>query len=523
MSESESQITFQAPAVEEVAVLFPAFVVHKLIACGGMGAVYHATQISLDRDVAIKILPREFSQDDAFRTGFEAEAKVMAKLNHPNLIGVYDFGDVDGMLFIVMEFVPGDSLFQHAHNQVLPQGESLKLITEICFGLAHAHAHGVLHRDIKPANILLDANGNPKIGDFGLARHLGNRIEEGEQIFGTPGYTAPEVITPPFDFDHRADIFSVGVMLQELLSGETPRADVPASASTMPGNPRLNAIIRRATHPNPRSRYGSADELATDLRKIVSSTPKTLVAGGPSPGVAARPFVRPFSPPSSASRGLVKPKSSSAGPVVVVILLVFGVIVAAVIAVNARKSPAENQQAPTEDIVASPPSAPAPSPPAAETAEKTRVDPDAAIDRARSAIKGRVSPDIESFKRDVRENTIAFERKLSVAIPGTSEALERNFRSWKENKHLIPATIPEELTKHPGVGELHEEFLAKQTALEEKLSKSLGLQSGVYILEIENRIERLREEGDQAAISALESEIGRVRNDAGYFGSLMTR
>jgi len=110
MSESENEGTFEAPGVEEVAALFPAYEVHSLIACGGMGAVYRATQRSLDREVAIKILPREFSNDQEFRSGFESEAKAMGKLNHPNLIGVYDFGEVDGMLFIVMEYVHGQSL-----------------------------------------------------------------------------------------------------------------------------------------------------------------------------------------------------------------------------------------------------------------------------------------------------------------------------------------------------------------------------------------------------------------------------
>lgn len=521
MSQSESPITFQAPDLEEVAKLFPAYEVHSLIACGGMGAVYHATQRSLERAVAIKILPREFSQDEAFRVGFEAEAKVMARLNHPNLVAVYDFGEADGMLFIVMEFVSGGSLFQRAHDQALEQPEALRLVGDICNGLAHAHEHGILHRDIKPANILLDENGSPKIGDFGLARALEREIEEGEQIYGTPGYTAPEVIEPPFTIDHRADIFSVGVLLQELLTGQPPQAGVPPSASAMPPNPRLNAIIRRATNPDPNSRYASAGELASDLRKIVGSAPKTLVTGGPSPSVAARAYERPFSALGGApSKQIIKPKPSSAGPLIVVALLVAAVIIAAVIAVNARKSAAEGPSEEVEKVVVKVPEQPAPE---AEGPEETEFDSSAAISRARSAIQGRVSPDIENFKRDIKENTIVFERKLSAAIPGLSEELERSYETWKENGYLIPGTIPRELTKHSGVEELHEEFLGKQTALEKKLSRSLGLQSGVYVLEIENQIERLREDGNQAAIKTLQDEIERVRNDSGYFRSLMMK
>ena len=144
-----SQIIFHAPEIDHLAPLFPAYHIESLIATGGMGAVYRAVQKSLDRTVAIKILPHEFSQDPTFCASFEAEAKSMARLNHPNLIGVYDFGEVDGMLFIVMEFVPGQSLFHCAHGHAVEPKEVIRLISGICSGLAHAHENGIIHRSLK--------------------------------------------------------------------------------------------------------------------------------------------------------------------------------------------------------------------------------------------------------------------------------------------------------------------------------------------------------------------------------------
>ena len=278
MSDShEPPITFLAPELAQLAPLFPGYELESLIATGGMGAVYCAVQKSLDRPVAIKILPREFSRDAAFCAGFEAEAKAMARLNHPNLIGVYDFGEVDGMMFIIMELVPGKSLFHSAHGIAIDAGEVIRLVTGICDGLAHTHAHGIIHRDIKPSNILLDLNAQPKIGDFGLAHRAGRKIEEGEEIFGTPHYTAPEVVDAPQSVNHRTDIFSVGVLLHELLTGRLPDADRRPASTIIRCDIRFDAIIRRATNPVPELRYTSAAEIAEDLRAIaVSSGPKIM-------------------------------------------------------------------------------------------------------------------------------------------------------------------------------------------------------------------------------------------------------
>lgn len=268
MNEPNSPAPFQAPDPVELAPLFPGYEIQNLIATGGMGAVYQALQKSLDRTVAIKILPLELSADARFREGFEAEAKAMARLNHPNLIGVYDFGEVSGMLFIVMEYVWGKSLYHSARGIRIDPAEVVKLVTGICNGLSHAHKNGVLHRDIKPANILLTPEKVPKIGDFGLARPLERASDAGELVYGTPGYTAPEVTCAPDTVDQRADLFSVGVILHELLAGKLPDGD-PRPTSEIAGcNVRFDAIIRRATDPSPERRYFNVAELAMDLQAM---------------------------------------------------------------------------------------------------------------------------------------------------------------------------------------------------------------------------------------------------------------
>jgi len=334
MSDSHSHTTFLAPEISRLEPLFPGYEIESLIATGGMGAVYCAVQKSLDRTVAIKILPDEFSKDASFCAGFEAEAKAMARLNHPNLIGVYDFGEVEGMLYIIMEYVPGKSLFHSAHGIAIDPGEVICLVTGICNGLAHAHENGIVHRDIKPSNILLDLNAQPKIGDFGLARPVERKDTEGDDIFGTPHYTAPEVVNSPESVGFRADIFSVGVVLHELLTGLLP-ADDPRPVSAIRGcDPRFDAIIRRATNPDPELRYANAAEIARDLYAIsvspaprVSSTAHSI--SNARPGHSVKPAVRPMVRPRAAVKPrYTQPSSSGSSPIMwLLLILALGIVV----------------------------------------------------------------------------------------------------------------------------------------------------------------------------------------------------
>jgi serine/threonine protein kinase len=354
MSDPNLAAGFEAPDPTSLASLFPGYEIEYLIAVGGMGAVYKAVQISLDRPVAIKILPREFGEDVSYRAGFEAEAKAMARLNHPNLIGVYDFGKVDGMLFIIMEFVPGQTLFHSANGIAIAEEAAARIVIDVCLGLAHAHEHGILHRDIKPGNILLDQETKPKIGDFGLARHIDTTIKDGESIFGTPHYTAPEVIKYPNSVGASADIFSVGVVLHELLTGSLPSADPRPPSAICGCDKRFDAIIRRATHPSPHLRYTSAAEMAKEISVVAATIPSAVAKQNPTAPSIHRPAAVPKTPSAaseSSNKILILAASSVAAAIILALFIVLH-----------KPAPATTETAPVPPPTADPAATPEPTP-----------------------------------------------------------------------------------------------------------------------------------------------------------------
>jgi len=306
--------TFEAPSMESLAELLPQYGIEAFIAQGGMGAVYKGCQLSLDRDVAIKVLPKELGRDADFRESFITEAKAMARLNHPNLLGVFDYGDVDGMPYIVMEYVEGGSLHEAAFDKAIDPKTAVAIVKGICDGLAHAHENGIVHRDIKPSNILLTKRAEPKVADFGLAQATDSA--ESGLMMGTPGYTAPEVFHDPSQANQLADIYSVGVILHQLLTGINPAGSFePPSKPT--GNPRLDAICRKATHIIPAQRHKSIHALASDLE-----TWDSAAKAQQKPAIPAGPMARP------PQKQPVKSAKSSGGGVLVK-FLVIGILLAA--------------------------------------------------------------------------------------------------------------------------------------------------------------------------------------------------
>ncbi len=543
----EPQLTFLAPEPADLAPLFPGYEFHGLIATGGMGAVYSAVQKSLDRMVAIKILPQEFSQDAAFCAGFEAEAKAMARLNHPNLIGVYDFGEVNGMLFIIMEYVPGKSLFHSAHGMAVDSNEAIRLVTGICSGLAHAHANGIIHRDIKPSNILLDQTAQPKIGDFGLAHPVGRTIEAGEGIFGTPHYTAPEVVDAPQSVNYRADLFSVGVMLHELLTGRLPADDPRPASVIIHCDPRFDAIIRRATDPLPERRYASATEIANDLRAIGQSNsyrPATAPSPGPPRAVPGRP---------RASAG--KKQSSSLQTVLLVLLAVIVALVAYQYfdPFNAAK-PEPNLPGPTLPPDSAPATAPAtvpettPEPPQPATPSNPAMDPggestpevtpDTAtapavaparadvpgfLTRAQKIMRDRAAPVITKYTASMQRNFAAYQKSI---IKGgeralSAEEIQQATEHWQQNQGRIPTTLEYSFTVLPWVPDVHAKALEKQAALDEAFQLEMAKHSPIYILGLEKQIGRYKADNDPGAALLLQEEINQTRNDSHYFAKMM--
>src|SRR5487761_1105516 len=270
---------FTAPTPEELARYFPQFEILELLGQGGMGAVYKARQPSLDRLVAIKILPSEVAGDPSFAERFSREARALARLNHPHIVTIYDFGQADALYYFVMEYVDGVSLRQLVEKRTLDPQQALALVPQICEALQFAHDEGIVHRDVKPENILLDKRGRVKIADFGLAKLLGRSGDEAmlprvEQVMGTPLYMAPEQMQGSHAVDHRADIYSLGVVFYEMLTGELPLGRFALPSEKAAVDSRLDALVLRTLEKDPKRRCPQASVLRTDVETIAGVATK---------------------------------------------------------------------------------------------------------------------------------------------------------------------------------------------------------------------------------------------------------
>src|SRR6516162_8329569 len=272
---------FIAPSPAELAGRFPQLEILELLGQGGMGAVYKARQPKLDRLVAVKILPPEWGKDPAFSERFAREAKALARLTHPHIVAVHDFGESGGLFYLVMEYVDGANLRHLLQEGRMKPAEALAVIPQICDALQYAHEEGVVHRDIKPENILLDSKGRVKIADFGLAKLL-NRpravftLTGSQQVMGTLDYMAPEQRLRPQEVDHRADIYSLGVVFYEMLTGELPLGRFAPPSQKAGVDARLDGVVFRALEREPEQRYQRISEVKTDL---------SAIAGGRSAGI----------------------------------------------------------------------------------------------------------------------------------------------------------------------------------------------------------------------------------------------
>ncbi len=288
--------TAPPPDPAELERHFPNLEILERIGQGGMGIVYKARQKNLDRVVALKILPREAARDPAFAERFHREARTLARLNHPSIVGVHEFGEIDGLFFLLMEYVDGADLRRVLHERRLTPAEALRLVPAICDALQYAHGQGVVHRDIKPGNILIDRAGNVKIADFGIAKLLGTEttditLTEARQTIGTLHYMAPEQVENPQAVDHRADIYSLGVVLYEMLTGELPIGRFSPPSRKVELDVRLDEVVLRALEKEPARRYQQAGDVKTEVERIrtapagtsampagISSAPRSTLA-----------------------------------------------------------------------------------------------------------------------------------------------------------------------------------------------------------------------------------------------------
>ncbi|MGA2246519.1 MAG: serine/threonine-protein kinase [Verrucomicrobiota bacterium] len=291
---------FSPPRPEDLARLFPQLDIIEMIGRGGMGAVYKVRQKELDRLAALKILPPGIGQDRGFAERFAREAKALAKLNHQGIVTIYDFGRGNGLYFFLMELVDGVNLKQLLDKGRISPREALVIVPQICDALQFAHDQGIVHRDIKPENILLDRRGRVKVADFGLAKivasdgpsinqaggaspesaALGSALTDGGKILGTPAYMAPEQVKHPEAVDHRADIYALGMVFYQMLTGQLPAKPIEPPSRKVQIDVRLDEVVLRALETNPARRYQQASVFKTQVETIASTVLGSQPAGG---------------------------------------------------------------------------------------------------------------------------------------------------------------------------------------------------------------------------------------------------
>jgi serine/threonine protein kinase/Tfp pilus assembly protein PilF len=262
------------------------------IGAGGMGEVFLADDTKLDRRIALKFLPPNIADDKDFKARFVREARSAAALNHPNIITIHEISEWEGRLFIAMEYVEGQSLSDIIKSGQLTYETALGLAAQVCSGLARAHKSGVIHRDIKADNVLVDSEGHAKILDFGLAKGEGDvQLTQAGTAMGTVNYMSPEQ-AQGLEVDHRSDIFSVGVLIYQMLTGNLPfqRNNMPAtlyavvhdqpeplSSSVPDAPPELQQVVDAALAKRPADRYQKIDDLGSDIRSLLGQPQTTQV------------------------------------------------------------------------------------------------------------------------------------------------------------------------------------------------------------------------------------------------------
>ncbi len=289
------------PPPEELAPLFPQLEIIELLGRGGMGAVYKARQTKLNRFVALKIISAEAGVDPHFAERFQREAQALAKLNHPNIVSVFDFGETGGLFYFLMEFVDGANLRTLIRSGEMKPEAALALIPAFCDALQYAHDEGVVHRDIKPENVLVDKKGRVKIADFGLAKLLGHdapdhTLTRTGMYLGTPRYMAPEQVDKPDTVDHRADIYSLGVVFYEMLTGEIPMGRFAPPSKKVDVDVRFDEIVLHALERDVALRYQHASEIKTDVQNV------TGAVSTPLPDATTRSDAAEIAPPPRLSR-----------------------------------------------------------------------------------------------------------------------------------------------------------------------------------------------------------------------------
>jgi formylglycine-generating enzyme required for sulfatase activity/predicted Ser/Thr protein kinase len=283
---------FTTPDQDRLAALMPDFEFQELIGRGGMGAVYRVRQTQLGRLAALKVLPPERAADPAFVERFFREAQALAQLSHTNIVNVYDMGQRGPYLYILMEYVNGHDLRDRIRDKTLDPAVALRIVTDLCAAVQYAHEQGIVHRDIKPENVLITAQNQVKLLDFGIVKLACdselNRftLTEINLRMGTPSYMAPEQACGSATLDHRVDIYALGVLLYELLTGELPVLDYTPPSKRVPVDSRIDRVVHHAIRESPAERFQSAADFRREVEHIVKTPRRKFMLG-----VAAALFI----------------------------------------------------------------------------------------------------------------------------------------------------------------------------------------------------------------------------------------
>lgn len=334
--------------------MLPQYEISHLIAAGGMGAVYAGTQRALDRPIAIKILPPDAAKDGESIGRFRTEARAMARLSHPNIPTVFDFDVSAGYCYLAMEYIDGCNVHQLITRGELTPALTYKLLAQVCEALHFAHEHGIVHGDIKPSNLMVTQDGTVKLADFGLAQLMdpGNRQDDTFTPMGTPEYAAPELWQPGVVMDHRADLYSLGCVFYEMLTGAPPQGQFQLPAAALKLDARVDTIITRCMQQKPDLRYQSAAEIKQAFQSLTQPS-----QGVPKPVRVLHPPGR-RTPSAAASHG--KAKSSGITPL---LWLLPVVAVGGVAAFMMKEKPQPDPPSGTVPPLVSPPVQTPPLPP----------------------------------------------------------------------------------------------------------------------------------------------------------------
>ena len=276
---------FVSPAPDTILIdkAFPQLTEFELIGQGGMGFIYKAQQPDLGRTIALKILSPELGKDPAFTERFAREARVLGKLNHPHIVTIFEHGENDGFFYLMMEYVDGVNLREAMTAQKFTPEQALAVIPDICDALQSAHDQGIWHRDIKPENISLDQEGRVKIADFGIARIIGDSglnftLTNTGNALGSVAYMSPEQHENPHNVDHRADIYSLGVVIYEMLTGELPLGRFPAPSERSNVDQRIDELVLKTLEKERELRQQSVSQVKTDFADVKhSKKPKSSI------------------------------------------------------------------------------------------------------------------------------------------------------------------------------------------------------------------------------------------------------